>query len=82
MSKFQFRRRMKITKGISLNVSKRGLGVSAGPKGLKVSRSATGALVFRHSWSKRTGVSFDGASRPMVVDFNPTCFTFVGLYIQ
>lgn len=44
MSKFQFRKRMKITKGISLNVSKKGLGVSAGPKGLKVSKSATGRI--------------------------------------
>lgn len=41
MSKFQFRKRMKIIKGISLNVSKKGLGVSAGPKGLKLSQSAT-----------------------------------------
>lgn len=44
MSKFQFRKRMKITKGISLNISKKGFGVSAGPKGLKVSKSATGRI--------------------------------------
>ena len=44
MSKFQFRKRKKIAKGISLNISKKGLGVSAGPKGLKVSRSATGRV--------------------------------------
>ena len=35
---------MKITKGISLNVSKKGLGLSAGPKGIKVSRSAQGRI--------------------------------------
>lgn len=44
MSKFQFRKRKRIAKGISLNISKKGLGVSAGPKGLKVSRSATGQV--------------------------------------
>lgn len=44
MSRFQFRKRKKLTKGISLNFSKRGLGFSAGPKGLRVSRSATGRV--------------------------------------
>lgn len=44
MSKFQFRKRFKIVKGVSLNVSKRGLGLSAGPKGIKVSRSAQGRI--------------------------------------
>jgi len=44
VSKFQLRKRKKIAKGISLNISKKGLGVSAGPKGLKVSRSATGQV--------------------------------------
>lgn len=44
MAKFQFRKRFKITKGISLNVSKKGLGLSAGPKGIKVSRSAQGRI--------------------------------------
>lgn len=44
MSKFQFRKRKKIAKGISLNISKNGLGLSAGPKGAKISRSATGRV--------------------------------------
>ena len=44
MSKFQFRKRVKLTRGFSLNLSKKGLGVSADPKGMKVSRSAEGRL--------------------------------------
>jgi hypothetical protein len=44
MSKFQFRKRKSIAKGISLNISKKGIGVSAGPKGMRVSRSATGRV--------------------------------------
>lgn len=44
MSKFQFRKRFRIVKGISLNLSKRGAGVSAGPRGGKISRSADGRL--------------------------------------
>lgn len=44
MSKFQFRKRMKLAPGINLNISKKGLGLSAGPKGLKVSRSAQGRI--------------------------------------
>ncbi len=44
MSKFQFRKRMKLAPGLNLNISKRGLGLSAGPKGLKVSRSAQGRI--------------------------------------
>ena len=42
MSKFQFRKRVKLAPGLSLNVSKKGLGLSAGPKGLKTSISAQG----------------------------------------
>jgi hypothetical protein len=44
MSKFQFRKRLKLAPGISLSVSKKGLGISAGPKGLKASLSAQGRL--------------------------------------
>ena len=44
MGKFQFRKRIKIAKGVSLNLSKRGAGVSAGPRGAKISRSADGRL--------------------------------------
>ena len=44
MAKFQFRKRFQIVKGVSLNVSKKGLGFSAGPKGIKVSRSAEGRI--------------------------------------
>lgn len=44
MSKFQFRKRMKLAPGFSLNISKKGLGLSAGPKGMRVSRSAQGRL--------------------------------------
>ena len=44
MSKFQFRKRLKLAPGLSLNVSKKGLGLSAGPRGLKASVSAQGRL--------------------------------------
>ena len=44
MSKFQFRKRVKLAPGFSLNVSKKGLGLSAGPKGLKTSISAQGRI--------------------------------------
>ena len=44
MSKFQFRKRVKLAPGLSLNVSKKGLGLSAGPKGLKGSVSAQGRI--------------------------------------
>ena len=44
MSKFQFRKRLKLAPGLSLNVSKRGLGFSAGPRGLKASLSSQGKL--------------------------------------
>lgn len=44
MSKFQFRKRVKLAPGLSLNVSKKGLGLSAGPKGVKTSISAQGRI--------------------------------------
>lgn len=44
MKKIRFIKRVKIAKGITLNISKRGAGMSAGPKGMKVSRSAQGRL--------------------------------------
>jgi hypothetical protein len=44
MSKFQFRKRVKLAPGFSLNLSKKGLGMSAGLRGIKVSRSAQGRL--------------------------------------
>ena len=44
MSKFQFRKRVKLAPGFSLNVSKKGLGLSAGPKCLKTSISAQGRI--------------------------------------
>lgn len=44
MTKFQFRKRVKLAPGFSLNVSKKGLGLSAGPKGLKTSISAQGRI--------------------------------------
>jgi Protein of unknown function (DUF4236) len=37
-----FRRRKRIAPGLTMNLSKRGVGVSAGRKGATVSRSATG----------------------------------------
>ena len=44
MSKFQFRKRLKLAPGLSLNISKKGLGLSAGPKGVKTSISAQGRI--------------------------------------
>lgn len=44
MSRFQFRKRKKLIPGLYLNISKKGLGLSAGPKGAKISRSATGQV--------------------------------------
>ena len=44
MSKFQFRKRTKIAPGLNLNVSKKGFGLSAGPKGIKTSISAQGKV--------------------------------------
>lgn len=44
MKKIRFLKRVKIAKGITLNISKRGAGLSAGPKGMKISRSAQGRL--------------------------------------
>ena len=44
MAKFQFRKRFSITKGVSLNLSKKGLGLSTGPRGMKISRSAQGRI--------------------------------------
>ena len=44
MKKIRFLKRVKIAKGITLNISKRGAGLSAGPKGMKISRSAGGRL--------------------------------------
>lgn len=44
MKKIRFIKRVKIAKGVTLNISKRGAGLSAGPKGMKVSRSAQGRL--------------------------------------
>lgn len=44
MSKFQFRKRLKLAPGVSLSVSKKGFGISAGPKGLKASLSAQGRI--------------------------------------
>ena len=44
MKKVRFIKRVKIAKGVTLNLSKRGAGLSAGPKGLKISRSAQGKV--------------------------------------
>jgi hypothetical protein len=44
MRKVRFLKRIKIIKGVSLNLSKKGAGLSAGPKGLKISRSAQGKV--------------------------------------
>jgi hypothetical protein len=44
MAKFQFRKRKKLAPGLYLNISKKGFGLSAGPKGAKISRSATGRI--------------------------------------
>jgi hypothetical protein len=46
-----FRRRRRIVPGVNLNLSSRGLGVSAGPRGAKVSANTSGrsflSLAFR-----------------------------------
>jgi Protein of unknown function (DUF4236) len=47
---FGFRRRKKIGPGLFLNVSKRGLGVSAGRRGATVSRSAGGRKQVSLGW--------------------------------
>jgi hypothetical protein len=44
MKKVRFIKRIKIAKGVSLNLSKKGAGLSAGPKGMKISRSAQGKV--------------------------------------
>ena len=44
MKKIRFLKSVKIAKGVTLNISKRGAGLSAGPKGMKISRSAGGRL--------------------------------------
>ena len=44
MKKVRFIKRVKIAKGVTLNLSKKGAGLSAGPKGLKLSRSAQGKM--------------------------------------
>jgi hypothetical protein len=44
MRKIRFIKRVKIAKGVSLNLSKKGAGFSFGPKGLKLSRSAQGKM--------------------------------------
>lgn len=47
---FGFRKRKKIAPGLFLNVSKRGLGVSAGRRGASVSRSAGGRRQLSLGW--------------------------------
>jgi hypothetical protein len=47
---FGFRKRKKIAPGLFLNVSKRGLGVSAGRRGASVSRSASGRRQLSLGW--------------------------------
>ncbi len=42
MSKFQFRKKIKLAPGLRLNVTKTGLGLSAGPKGISGSLSSQG----------------------------------------
>jgi hypothetical protein len=39
---FGYRKRKKIAPGVNLNFSKKGVGVSVGKKGARLSRSATG----------------------------------------
>ena len=41
---FTYRKRVRIMPGVALNLSKRGVGVSAGPKGAKVSLGADGKV--------------------------------------
>ena len=47
---FGYRKRKKILPGLSLNFSKRGVGVSAGRRGASVSRSATGRKQASLGW--------------------------------
>jgi hypothetical protein len=51
---FFFRKSLKIAPGIRLNLSKRGTGVSAGPRGTKVSVNSRG--------ERRASLSFKGLS--------------------
>jgi hypothetical protein len=44
MKKIRFLKRIKMAKGFSLNISKSGAGLSAGPRGMKISRSAKGKM--------------------------------------
>ena len=44
MKKVRFLKRIKVAKGFSLNISKSGAGLSAGPRGMKISRSAKGKM--------------------------------------
>jgi hypothetical protein len=60
MSKFQFRKRVKLVPGLSLNVSKKGLGLSAGPRGVKASLSSQGRLTGSVG-IPGSGVSYRGA---------------------
>ncbi len=47
---FGFRKRVRIAPGLSLNLSKRGAGVSAGRRGASVSRGATGRKQVSLGW--------------------------------
>ena len=47
---FGFRKRRRIAPGISLNLSKRGVGVSVGRRGATVSRSARGRKQVSLGW--------------------------------
>jgi hypothetical protein len=47
---FGFRKRKRVAPGVSLNVSKSGLGVSLGRRGASVSRSAKGRKQLSLGW--------------------------------
>jgi hypothetical protein len=47
---FGFRKRKKLLPGLTLNISKRGLGLSAGRRGATVSRSARGRKQVSLGW--------------------------------
>ena len=47
---FGFRKRKRIAPGVSLNLSKSGLGVSVGRRGASVSRSAKGRKQLSFGW--------------------------------
>lgn len=47
---FGYRKRIKIVPGLRLNLSKRGAGLSAGRRGVSVSRSATGRRQLSLGW--------------------------------